>query len=84
MIDENNVLVKSFRRVRDFVHTDVYLDFGLRLFRHRFKDPRVYNTPTTDEIATLIVGDMSNMDAGGLRISLQYLVWLRKMHPLIT
>ena len=64
MIDENNVLVKSFRRVRDFVHTDVYLDFGLRLFRHRSKDPRVYNTPTTDEIVALIVGDMSNLDVG--------------------
>jgi len=64
MIDENNVLAKTFRRVRDFVHTEVHSDFGLRLFRHRFKDPRVYNTPTTDEIVALIMGDMSNMDVG--------------------
>ena len=62
MIDDNNVLAKSFRRVRDFVHNDVNSDFALRLFRHRYKDPRVYNTPTTDEIAALIMVDMSNMD----------------------
>jgi len=55
---------KVFRRVKDFVNSDVHSDFGLRLFRHRFKDPRVYNTPTTDEIASLIVGDMSNLDEG--------------------
>jgi len=64
MIDDNNVLAKSFRRVIDFVHNDVNLYFSLRLSRHRCIDPRVYNTPTTDEIATLIVGDMSNMDVG--------------------
>ena len=64
MIDDNNVLAKSFRRVRDFVHDYVNSDFALRLFRHRCKDPRVYNTPTTDEIVALIVGDMSNMDVG--------------------
>ena len=64
MIDDNNVLAKSFRRVRDFVNYDVHSDFGLRLFRHRFKDPRVYNTPTNDEVAALIVGDMTNMDVG--------------------
>jgi len=64
MIDENNVLAKSFRRVKDFVHTDVHSGFRLRLFRHRFKDPKVYNNPTIDEITTLIVGDMSNMDVG--------------------
>jgi len=64
MIHDNNVLEKSFRRVRDFVHNDVNSDFALRLFRHRCKDPRVYNTPTTNEIAALIVGDMSNIDVG--------------------
>jgi len=64
MIDDNNVLAKSFRRVKDFVNSYVHSDFGLRLFRHRFEDPRVYNTPTTNEIAALIVGDMSNMDVG--------------------
>jgi len=36
----------------------------LRLFRHRFKDSRVYNTPSADEIATLIVCDFSTLDVG--------------------
>jgi len=64
IIYDNNVLAKSFRRVRDFVHNDVNSDFALWLFRHRCKDPRVYNTPTTDDITTLIVSDMNNMDVG--------------------
>jgi len=34
MIDDNNVLAKKFRRVRDFVYNDVNSNFALRLFRH--------------------------------------------------
>jgi len=34
------------------------------IFRHQFKDPRVYNTSSSDEIATLIVGDFNNMVVG--------------------
>ena len=61
MIDKHNVLTQSFRRVKDFIHDD-RSDFGLRLFRHRFKDPRVYNTPIVDEVATMIIGDLSTLD----------------------
>jgi len=64
MIDKHNVLAQTFRRVRDFIHDDEQSDFGLRLFRHRFKDPRVYNTPVVDEVAALIVGDLSTLDVG--------------------
>jgi len=64
MIDKYNVLAQTFRRVRDFVHDDEQSDFGLRLFRHRFKDPRVYNTPIVDEVATMIIGDLSTLDVG--------------------
>jgi len=64
MIDKHNVLAQSFRRVRYFIHDDDRSDFGLRLFRHRFKDPRVYNTPIADEVATLVVGDLSTLDVG--------------------
>jgi len=39
MIDDNHVLAQSFRRVRDVLQTDEYSDFGLRLYRNRFKDP---------------------------------------------
>ena len=64
MIDKHNVLAQTFRRVRDFIHDHEQSDFGLRLFRHRFKDPRVYNTPVADEVAALIVGDLSTLDVG--------------------
>ncbi|KAK7354399.1 hypothetical protein VNO80_19860 [Phaseolus coccineus] len=64
MIDEYNVLAKSFRRVRDLSLQDTPSDFTLRLFRNRLKDPRVYNMPSSNEIAALIVGDFANMDVG--------------------
>jgi len=64
IIDDHNVLAQSFRRVRDVLQTDEHSDFGLRLYRNRFKDPRIYNTPTSDEITTLVVGDLSTMDVG--------------------
>ena len=64
MIDKHNVLPQSIRRVRDFIYDDDRSDFGLRLFRHRFKNPRVYNTPIADEVATLVVGDLCTLDVG--------------------
>jgi len=64
MIDKHNVLAQTFRRVRDFIHDDEQSDFELRLFRHRFKDPKVYNTPIANEVATLIIGDLSTLDVG--------------------
>lgn len=64
MIDDNNECAKSFRRVRDFVQQSDAPNFCLRLFRHRSKDPRIYNVPTSDKVAALIVGDLSNMELG--------------------
>ena len=64
MIDTHNVLVKSFRRVRDLSLQHMESDFTLRLFRGRNKDSKVYNTPLCDEIGALIVGDFGNMDVG--------------------
>lgn len=64
MIDEFNVLAQSFRRVRDFSMEDDTCNFSFRLFRSRCKDARVYNLPTSDEVAALIVGDLGSMDVG--------------------
>jgi len=64
MIDNHNVLAKSFRRVRDLSLEHMESDFTLKLFRGRNKDRKVYNTPSCDEIAALIVGDFDNMDVG--------------------
>ncbi|XP_057444054.1 uncharacterized protein LOC130736228 [Lotus japonicus] len=64
MVDECNVLVKSFRKVRDFISINPLLRISLRLFRARPKDPRVYNLPSVDEVAGLIVGDFDSTDCG--------------------
>ncbi|XP_057451825.1 uncharacterized protein LOC130743602 [Lotus japonicus] len=64
MVDECNVLVKSFRKVRDFISINPLLRISLRLFRARPKDPRVYNLPSVDEVASLIVGDFDSTDCG--------------------
>ncbi|XP_057427107.1 uncharacterized protein LOC130720473 [Lotus japonicus] len=64
MIDKCNVLAKSFRMARDFIGQNSSSKISLRLFRHRSKDPRVYNLPTVDEVAALIVGDFDSTDCG--------------------
>jgi len=53
--DKHNVLGQTFRRENFFIHDDDQSDFGLRLYRHRFKDRKVYNTPLANEIVTLIL-----------------------------
>lgn len=64
MIDEHNVLAQSFRSVRNHLSENQNQNFCLRLFRRRFGDARPYNLPTCNEVATLIVGDLDQMDPG--------------------
>ncbi|XP_057433563.1 uncharacterized protein LOC130726329 [Lotus japonicus] len=64
MFDKSNVLVHSFRMARDFISQNPSCKVSLRLFRDRPKDPRVYNLPTVDEVAALIVGDFDSTDCG--------------------
>ncbi|XP_057455361.1 uncharacterized protein LOC130746681 isoform X2 [Lotus japonicus] len=64
MMDKNNVLAKSFRKVRDYLRFEESTSLALRLFRKQAKDPRTYNLPTSDEIAALIVGDLDNIEVG--------------------
>ncbi|XP_057450048.1 uncharacterized protein LOC130741224 isoform X4 [Lotus japonicus] len=64
MVDEFNVLAKSFRRVRDHVQEANSNQVALRLFRHRVNDPKTYNLPTVDEVAALIVEDFDTSDCG--------------------
>jgi hypothetical protein len=64
MVDEHNVLAKSFRKVRDHIQQNSASNFCLRLFRNRTKDPRTHNLPSCDEVAALIVGDFHNLDPG--------------------
>ncbi|XP_057422549.1 uncharacterized protein LOC130716592 [Lotus japonicus] len=64
MIDEHNVLAKSFRRVRDHVESHDSTEVALRLFRSRVYDSNTYNLPSVDEVAALIVGDFDSSDCG--------------------
>ncbi|XP_016166002.1 uncharacterized protein LOC107608783 [Arachis ipaensis] len=57
MLDDNNVLVKAFRMVRESIGPDYTSTVKLRLFGKRGKDGRRYNLPSTNEVAALIVGD---------------------------
>ncbi|XP_057415282.1 uncharacterized protein LOC130710142 [Lotus japonicus] len=64
MVDEYNVLAKSFRSVRDYVEEANPNPVALRLFRNRVHDPNTYNLPSVDEVAALIVGDFDSSDCG--------------------
>ncbi|OIT18897.1 hypothetical protein A4A49_65786, partial [Nicotiana attenuata] len=57
MLDEQNVLTKSFRMVRDKFHEDTHSNFRLRLIGKRNYDGRRYNLPSISEVAALVVGD---------------------------
>ncbi|XP_016195314.1 uncharacterized protein LOC107636308 [Arachis ipaensis] len=62
MLDENNVVAKSFRMAKKFYQQRPTKAFSIHLFRHRAADPRVYNEPTVSEIAGLIIGDFDGSD----------------------
>ncbi|KAF7826876.1 uncharacterized protein G2W53_018040 [Senna tora] len=57
MLDSLNPLVKVFRSVKDHPSASNSDNLRLKLIKKRHSDARVYNLPTTDEIAALIVGD---------------------------
>lgn len=43
---------------------DTTSDFLLRLFKNQSTNTRVYNLLTSDEVAALIVGELTNLDNG--------------------
>ncbi|KAL7611264.1 hypothetical protein Lser_V15G13382 [Lactuca serriola] len=60
MLDSNNVLVRSYRMVRDTFQKNPEIDMKLRLIGRREQDGRTYNLPTTSEVVALIIGDISD------------------------
>jgi len=60
MLDSDNELVKSYRRVRDEFQKNPAVDLKLRLIANRQKDGRTYNLPTASEVAALIIGDIGD------------------------
>nr|KAJ0205016.1 hypothetical protein LSAT_V11C500241990 [Lactuca sativa] len=51
---------RSFRMVRDTFQKNPEVDMKLRLIGRRDQDGRTYNLPTASEVATLIIGDISD------------------------
>ncbi|CAI0399977.1 unnamed protein product [Linum tenue] len=57
MLDTNNILVKTFRRVRQELHDPATSNLRLRIVGARDNSSRQYDLPTGTEIAGLIPGD---------------------------
>ncbi|XP_019186005.1 PREDICTED: uncharacterized protein LOC109180750 [Ipomoea nil] len=57
-LDENNVLVKSFRMAKTEMESNRRADIKIKLIGKRSKDARTYNLPQVGEVAALIVGDL--------------------------
>ncbi|KAG5610821.1 hypothetical protein H5410_022102, partial [Solanum commersonii] len=57
MLDDNNVLAKTFRMVRDRFQENNNSNVKLKLIGKRGTDGRRYNLPTIPEVAALVVGD---------------------------
>jgi hypothetical protein len=57
-----NPYVEVFKMARDMMATEgAPMDLKLSFIASRTKDVRRYNVPTTDEVATLMVGDGSKV-----------------------
>jgi endo-1,4-beta-D-glucanase Y len=56
MLDDNNVLAKTFRMARDRFKEDDYHDYTLKLIGKRNKS-RTHNLPFASKVAALIVRD---------------------------
>ncbi|XP_019153444.1 PREDICTED: uncharacterized protein LOC109149907 [Ipomoea nil] len=57
-LDENNVLVKSFRMAKTEIESNPRTYIKVKLIGRRNKDARTYNLPQVGEVAALIVGDL--------------------------
>lgn len=57
MLDEVNPYVRTFRTARDRFNTNPDESFHMRIVSSRERDGRVYNTPTSSEVAALMPGD---------------------------
>jgi len=80
VMDEHNVLVKSFRMVRDYIERNHNVPVSLRLFQGRVRDSRTYNVPEVDEVAALIVGDFDEAEDGRDIVVRQRDGYLQRLH----
>ena len=59
MLDESNPLVKIFLHARDLLDENKGIDISIRIIGANKGDRIQYEIPHLDELAILIVGDMS-------------------------
>ncbi|XP_019195835.1 PREDICTED: uncharacterized protein LOC109189678 [Ipomoea nil] len=57
-LDENNVLVKSFRMAMSELDINPCAEVKIKLLGKRTRDERTYNLPQVSEVVALIVGDL--------------------------
>nr|KAJ0202060.1 hypothetical protein LSAT_V11C600327840 [Lactuca sativa] len=60
MLDSNDVLVQSYRMVRDCFHENPHVDIKLKIIGRRDQDGRTYNLSSASEVAALTVGDIGD------------------------
>ncbi|XP_021979624.1 uncharacterized protein LOC110875727 [Helianthus annuus] len=85
LLDSQNMLVKTYRMVRDHFHQSPEANLSLRLIYRREKDGRTYNLPTTSEVAALVVGDIDKaIDHRDIVVETQsgMLQRISELHPL--
>lgn len=58
VLDENNVLVQSFRMAKAKIEANPCSEIKMRLIGKQTNDARNYNLPSVSEVAALIVGDL--------------------------
>jgi len=94
MLDQYNPLVKKFRQARDLLEQYKGIDISVRIVGAKKGDPIQYEMPHTEELAMLIVGDLSlenykrdiivNSTHKGLqRISIYHPAYMALQYPLL-
>ena len=81
MLDAHNHYAQKFRMAKDKLQSAALLDLKLKLFSQRQTDGRLYNLPTTAEVAALIVGEEHTTDKRDIIIEKQFGL-LNRVHEL--
>src|SRR5438132_2533680 len=94
MLDESNPLVKIFRHARDLLYQHKGIDISIRIIGANKDDRIQYEMPHPDELAILIVGNMSlenykrdiivnTRNSGLRRVSIFHPAYMPLQYPLL-
>ena len=83
MLDHHDHYAQKFRMAREKLQSVALPYLKLKLISQRQTDRRLYNLPTTTEVAALIVGDEHSVDKRDIIIEKQYglLKRIHELHP---